>query len=138
MTLDELAKYNREVLLPAMSGVFLTKKDALEIFVTKKDFETFKKNACEIFASKQDLVDFEERLEERLDKKFDKINTVLDKILYKVDRIDTELTVLSERESRIVRVLEIFFAILQRNGLMVPDDIQKLTKQDILTVVNAK
>ena len=121
LTLDELAKYNREVLLPAMSGVFLTKKDAFEFFATK-----------------QYLDDFGERLEARLDKKFDKINTVLDKILYKVDRIDTELTVLSERESRIVKVLEIFFAILQRNGLMVPDDIQKLTKQDILVVVNAK
>ncbi len=35
-------------------------------------------------------------------------------------------------------LLEIFFAILQRNGLMVPDDIKKLTKQDILTVVHAK
>jgi len=69
LTLNELAKYNQEVLFPFMK----------ENFATKKDVE----NLIDIVATKEELRGLEERLVGKLD--------LIDKKLDKVDVIEKEV-----------------------------------------------
>ncbi|MEK7080551.1 MAG: hypothetical protein AAB925_01825 [Patescibacteria group bacterium] len=66
LTLKELAKYNKEVLFPAMEKKFTTKKDLLSLkedFATKKEIEYL----IDIVATKEELIGIEKRLGAKID-----------------------------------------------------------------------
>ena len=88
----------REVLIPAMVGVFATKQDLEALFtkkdaekfatkqdlqglLTKKEFEAFRKTAMEVFTTKQDLKELKTNLKEEMSEKFDKVLTSSENIV---------------------------------------------------------
>ena len=114
LTLNELAKYNREVLFPYMHETFLT-KDGLakynrevlfpymhETFVVKKDFNEFKDTSL----------------------------TKLDDITAKLDTLLTEKIAGDEQDKRKTNVLKIHNEALGRGKVLTADEIAQISQMN--------
>ena len=116
----------QEVMIPAMEGVFATKKD-LEQFATKKDVAvlhadllSFKQEARETFATKAELAAFR-----------DESITYFDKILKDLDILMTEKDVANYQKQKERKLWALMINAMRKNNILTPQDIQEIKNLEV-------
>ena len=128
LTLDDLAKYNQEVLIPAME----------EVFVTKKEFSGLGKKVDRI-DNKVDALDNKvDGLESKLDNlesEFQNFKneslTNQDAILKKLDTLMTEKTVREYQEQKTKKLWAVVIKALREHNILSQKDMQRIAQLEI-------
>ena len=115
LTLNELAKYNKDVLFPFMTENFVTKNEFesfVDIVATKEQLNALIENVAtkddlKNYATKDDVTEFK-----------DEILTGQDKILEKLDILLGEKPMKDAQDKRKQKVLEIHNTALKRNKIL--------------------
>lgn len=115
LTLNELAKYNKDILFPFMTENFVTKKEFesfVDIVATKEQLNALIENVAtkddlKNYATKDDVTEFK-----------DEILTGQDKILEKLDILLGEKPMRDVQDKRKQKVLEIHNGALKRNKIL--------------------
>ena len=119
LTLNELAKYNKDILFPFMQENFVTKREFesfVDIVATKEQLNALIENVAtkddlKNYATKDDVTEFK-----------DEILTGQDKILEKLDILLGEKPMKDAQDKRKQKVLEIHNGALKRNKILSPEE----------------
>ena len=128
LTLNDLAKYNQEVLIPAME----------EVFVTKKEFSGLD-NKVDALDNKVDALDNKvDALESKLnnlESEFQNFKneslTNQDAILKKLDTLMTEKTVREYQEQKEKKLWAVVLKALKEHDILSQKDMQRIAQLEI-------
>ena len=121
LTLDDLVKYNHEVLFPAFE----------ERFVTKDEFKDFKD---EMSSFKEDMYSFKSEMyafKDRMDKFRDEAMTSFDAILKKLDILLEEKTVADYQWEKTKQLLMFLTKRLKDNNILSDKDLAVIKSLEV-------